>query len=166
MYVDDIIIFSSSWEEHLKHLEWVLRQLHDAGLTLDPLKAFIGYSEINMLGHKVSHMGLKTQDEKIESMMSLPVPQTYHDLHATLGFFGYYRQFIESFSMIVKPLQGLLIDVDKPKTPEQPRDKQRRLMNTPLNWTPECQSAFNKVKSMLKAATALNHVTEDAEATF
>ena len=66
VYIDDIVVFSKSWEEHLNHLDLVLGAIAKAGVTLSPPKCFIGYSSIMLLGQKVSRLGLSTHQEKVQ----------------------------------------------------------------------------------------------------
>lgn len=93
-YVDDIIVFSRTWTDHLKHIHWVLSELHKVGLTLDAAKSFIRFKSVNMRGHVVNRFGLATQEKKVEAMLSFPTPKNLQDVRILLGFSGYYRKFI------------------------------------------------------------------------
>lgn len=108
VYMDDILIYSKSWAEHLVHLNWLLSEIQRVGLTLDPEKAYLGFRSINLLGHVVGKYGLGTQSRKIEAMTKLKRPSTVRELMSMLNFFGYYRQFIRSFAQIAAPLTSLL----------------------------------------------------------
>lgn len=112
-YIDDIVIYSKSWKDHLKHVEWVISRVHRAGLTLDPEKAYLGFSSLCLLGHLVSRFGVSVQSEKVKAMMELPIPKTLGELDHTLGFFGYYRGFIESYAQIIRPLTEKFKKVDR-----------------------------------------------------
>jgi hypothetical protein len=68
VYIDDIMVFSKSWNEHIVHLDRVLSTIAAAGLTLEPKKCFVGYSSILLLGQKVSCLGLSTHREKVAAI--------------------------------------------------------------------------------------------------
>lgn len=159
VYIDDIIVFSPSFEDHCQHIRWVLSQIHRAGLTLDKTKAYVGFESIRMLGHVVSNLGLATQEDKVAAMLDLPRPKTYHDLQQCLGFFDYYREFVESYAMIAKRLQDLLVD-PAPVPGESNTAKQRRLSKVQLLWAGEHDEGFSKLKEALANATYLSHAVD------
>ena len=105
VYLDDIIIFSDTKEEHLKRLEAVFQKLCAAGLKLKPSKCFLFREEIEYLGHVVSGKGISTNPKKIEAVSKWPTPKTVYDVRSFLGFVGYYRRFIKNFSRITKPIK-------------------------------------------------------------
>lgn len=164
IYVDDIIVFSRSWEEHLAHVNWVLQEIEKVGLTLDPSKAHIGFRSVDLLGHNVNKFGLTTQAEKIRAMNKLPKPETLHDLRMELGFFGYYRDFIRCFAQIVSPLTTLLAalspkDSNLPKTERSSRHMFQKI-RLQDHWLEEHQHAFDLVKQKLSEASSLSHAIE------
>ena len=91
VYLDDIIIFSDTKEEHLKRLEAVFQKLCAAGLKLKPSKCFFFREEIEYLGHVVSGKGISTNPKKVEAVSKWPIPKTVYDVRSFLGFVGYYR---------------------------------------------------------------------------
>jgi len=107
-YVDDIIVFSNTFEEHLKHLEDVLVRLQNAGLTINLEKSVFAKREINFLGHLVTGSGIKMQPEKIRAIVDWPVPECKEDVHRFIGTCSWYRDFIHDFSTISEPLVRLL----------------------------------------------------------
>ena len=107
-YLDDIIIFSSTFEEHLTRLDEVFGKLKDCGLKLKASKCHLFQKRVKYLGHVISEKGIEADPDKIESVLNWPIPTTVHELRQTLGFFGYYRRFIKNYSMITKPLHELL----------------------------------------------------------
>lgn len=139
-YVDDIVIYSKDWESHLRHIDTVMRALSEAGLTLDLAKAYVGFRSLKLLGHLVSWFGLSMQKEKLHAMLELPEPKTLGDLDKTLGFFGYYRSFIESFAQIVSPLTEKLKGVNRSDSKHQ---------KTEIMWDDSCRQAFAKLKQKL-----------------
>ena len=109
LFLDDILIFSSSFSEHLDRLESVFQRLHDYKLKLNPKKCEFFKSQVRYLGHVVSGKGIMTDPDKTSALRNWPVPTNVKSLRSFLGFTGYYRRFIQDFSRIVKPLNELLI---------------------------------------------------------
>ena len=108
VYLDDIIIYSDTKEEHLKRLEAVFQKLAAAGLKLKPSKCFFFKEEKDYLGHVVSGKGISTNHKKVEAVTKWLTPQTVHDVRSFLGFVGYYRRFIKNFSEIAKPIREVI----------------------------------------------------------
>ena len=115
IYLDDIIIFSKTPEEHVQRLGQVFEKLAAAGLKLKPSKCEFFKTEINYLGHVVSREGIRTDDKKIEAIKNWPRPVTNTEVRSFLGFTNYYRRFIHKYSQIAKPL-NLLITGDSSKS--------------------------------------------------
>ena len=107
IYVDDIIAFSRSKEEHLNYLGRILQLLEDSGVTLSIVKCYFGYPSLKALGHHVSRLGLSTVEEKTEAIQNLDYPRNLRDLETGLGFFGYYRKFVLHYSAIAQSLLDL-----------------------------------------------------------
>lgn len=107
VFLDNIIVFSSSLEEHESRLTHVLQQLRENGLKLSPSKCRFFQTSVKYLGHIVSSKGVKTDPEKVAALHTWPKPQTLKDLKSFLGFAGYYRRFVQNYSKIVKPLNDL-----------------------------------------------------------
>ncbi|CAC5388685.1 unnamed protein product [Mytilus coruscus] len=95
VYVDDILVFSRTFEEHLKHLQLVFDRLKTANLTLKPSKCQFARKEVIYLGHKVSKKGIKVDKSKIETVESFPVLKTEKQVRSFLGLCNYYRKFVE-----------------------------------------------------------------------
>ena len=89
-YIDDIIIFSKTFAEHLLHVELVLDALQQAGLTLKETKCHFCYESLELLGHHVSRLGLATMEEKVRAITELPFPKTIKKAMEVLGMFNYY----------------------------------------------------------------------------
>ena len=104
VYLDDIIIFGSSFHECLKNLEEVLKKLENANLKLKPKKCKLFHTEVEYLGRIVSSDGIQADPEKIRAIQEWPVPTTVREIKAFIGFCSYYREFIPQFSEIAEPL--------------------------------------------------------------
>ncbi|EDN04528.1 predicted protein [Histoplasma mississippiense (nom. inval.)] len=105
VYIDDIVIFSKSLNQHLSDLQAILSCLEASGLTLSIKKCHFAYSSVSLLGHKVSRLGLSTHESKVEAIRKLSFPKTLHQLETSLGLFGYYREFVAHYAHKVEPLQ-------------------------------------------------------------
>ena len=103
-YLDDILVFSNTVEEHLVRLEAVFSRLRTAGLTLKPKKCHFFKDKVLFLGHVVSREGISTDPEKVEKVRNCPSPRNIHEVRSVVGFLSYYRKFIPNFSEIAKPL--------------------------------------------------------------
>ena len=104
VYINDIVVYSHSFDEHLKHVDSVLSIIAKAGLTLSPLKCHIGYCSIIVLGNKVSRLGLSTRQEKLKAMWELKAPKDKKRLELFLGLAVYFSAYIPYFSWMVNPL--------------------------------------------------------------
>ena len=107
VYLDDVIVFSKTPDEHLKRLEAVFQKLSAAGLKLKPSKCTFFKTEITYLGHFITLEGVATDPKKIEVVIKWPRPETVHGVRSFLGFVGYYRRFIKGFSALSRPLYDL-----------------------------------------------------------
>jgi hypothetical protein len=107
-YIDDLLIVSQTFEEHLRHLELVLQRLQDAGMTVNLEKFAFLQQEVHFLGHVLSRSGVSTHPAKVEAIQKFPVPMTRKHLRAFLGLCGYYRRFSDRFSHETAPLTQLL----------------------------------------------------------
>ncbi|GFR25750.1 retrovirus-related Pol polyprotein from transposon gypsy [Trichonephila clavata] len=105
---NDIIVFSLTFNDHLRRLHCVLSCIQDAGLVLNPRKCYFGATEIKVLGHLVSGKGVKPDPDKLEAVNSFPTPKKIQDVRSFLGLCSYYRRFIKNFCFRAKPLQQLL----------------------------------------------------------
>ena len=112
IYLDDIIVFSQTPEEHIHRLKAVFNKLRAARLKLKPSKHDLFKQQINYLGHVVSNEGVSTDPEKIKSVTEWPQPTTVTEVRSFLGFVSYYRRFIPNFSKVAKPLNKLLQNVE------------------------------------------------------
>ena len=140
VYLDDIIIFSDTKEEHLKRLEAVFQKLYTAGLKLKPSKCHFFREEIEYLGHVVSGKGISTNPKKVEAVAKWPTPKTVYDVRSFLGFVGYYRRFIRNFSKIAKPIREVITGLEN--------QSKRSAKKTFVEWTEAADSAFEHLKKL------------------
>ncbi|WVZ93926.1 hypothetical protein U9M48_039876 [Paspalum notatum var. saurae] len=137
VFIDDILIYSKTEEEHEEHLRLVLQKLRDHKLYAKLSKCEFWLDQVPFLGHIVSKGGIMVDPSKISSVMDWKVPEVVREVRGFLGLAGYYRRFIESFSRIAKPMTSLL-------------EK-----GVPFNWTKERQAAFDELKKRLTTAPVL-----------
>jgi len=138
-YLDDVIIFSKTIEEHRIALTKVLGRLQEFGFKLQTKKCEFGKKKVKILGHYVSNEGIEVNPEKIECIKALQPPRTIRDLRAFVGLASYYRKFVPFFSKIAKPLTSLT------------------QLESDLKWGEEQQEAFSKLKELLCSAPILRH---------
>ena len=147
VYLDDIIIFSDTKEEHLKRLEAVFQKLSAAGLKLKPSKCFFFREEIEYLGHVVSGKGVATNPKKVEAVTKWPTPKTVCDVRSFLGFIGYYRRFIKDFSKIAKPIREVITGLEN--------QSKRTAKKTVIEWVEAADSAFEHLKKLCTSTPIL-----------
>lgn len=108
VFIDDIVVYASSLEEHFEKMERLMQRVKDANLTLSPEKCFFLRKEVTYLGHKVSADGVSPCPNKLKAVKEFPRPKTKKNVKQALGLFSYYRKFIRNFALIAKPLTNLL----------------------------------------------------------
>ena len=139
VYLDDIIVFSRSFKEHLQDLEQVFSRLIEAGIVLKPSKCQFAVQQVEYLGHIVSSRGLSPDPRKIEKLKTFPTPKTLTELRSFLGFASYYRRFIKNFALLAAPLFKLLKE------------------DQPYIWENEQVEAFKKIISSIESEAVLSH---------
>ena len=106
-YLDDIIIFSQTYEQHLEHISEVFRRLRKANLTIEPEKAHLFKKTVVFLGIKISEDGIATEETNIKKIKDFPLPQTQKAVRGFVSLCSYYRKHIKDFSRIAAPLYEL-----------------------------------------------------------
>ena len=104
VYVDDIVVFSTTWEEHMTHVDAVLTALRDAGLTLNFKKCELGRDELLYLGFVISAAGIRPNPAKVAAIKAFAVPGSKTEVRSFLGATGQFRKFIRNYGMIARPL--------------------------------------------------------------
>jgi hypothetical protein len=107
VFFDDLLIYSKTWEEHLRHLEEILSIMEDQSLYAKESKCEFGMTKIMYLGHVVSAQGVQVHREKIQAILDWPPPKNISHLHGFFGICSYYRRFVKGFSQLVAPLTYL-----------------------------------------------------------
>ena len=136
IYLDDIIVFSKTPEEHIERLRGVFEKLTAADLRLKPSKCEFFKSQVKYLGHIVSKDGIETDPKKIEGIEKWPVPKMVTEVRSFLGFMNYYRKFIPGYAQVSRPINQLVSGGNANKK------------KTLVDWTSECQVAFEHLKHL------------------
>ena len=110
-YLDDILVYSTDFQQHLSDLQKVFQRLREVGVKLNPEKCSLGQLEVGFLGHRVSAAGIATDPAKLEAVQAFPVPKTLKNVREFVGLTGYYRRFVKDFARIAKPLHRLVSQV-------------------------------------------------------
>jgi len=139
VYIDDIIVYSHSYEEHLEHLERVLWAVREARITLSPKKCHFAYTSILLLGQKVSWLGLSMHNKKVRAITKLAAPTNLHSLQSFLGMAIYFLHYIPGYTSLAAPLFELL------------------RKNAKWNWGRIQEEAFQRLQQALASAPVLGH---------
>nr|XP_027064418.1 uncharacterized protein LOC113690624 [Coffea arabica] len=137
VFIYDILIYSKTREEHVKHLEIVLQILREHKLYAKFSKCEFWLEEISFLGHKVSKEAIAVDPAKVEAVMMWKQPETPIEVRSFLGLAGYYRRFIKDFSKIAGPMTDLTKKGNK------------------IIWAPKCKSSFQELKKRLTSVPVL-----------
>ena len=108
VYIDNIVIFSKTFDDHLDHLNQVFKAVAETGITLTTTKCHFTYQSLLLLGQKVSRLGLSTHMEKVSAILNLEALKNIHDLQIFLGMMVYFSAYIPFYAWIAAPLFNLL----------------------------------------------------------
>ena len=136
-YIDDLIIFSSTFDQHLLHIREVLTRVRKANLKLSPTKCKFALPKVQFLGHTLHQDGVSPNDDKLEAVKSYPTPTTLKQVRAFLGLTGFYRKFISKYAEVARPLYALT------------------KKDTPFLWDLKCETAFQTLKNALTGDSVL-----------
>lgn len=151
-YLDDVIVFSETFESHIERLDMVLQRLRKIGLKLKPSKCHFLPNEVTYLGHRGSADGISTDSAKIVAVQRWPLPNTVKQLRSFLGFVSYYRKYVQGFSKIAGPLHDLVTCVNK-----EIKEHGRMKGSFKDRWNRECDEAFQSLKEALSTAPVLGY---------
>lgn len=138
VYLDDIVIYSDTYDNHITHLTKVFERLSRHGLTCHPKKCRLGTTEISFLGHLVDSEGIQKQPEKLNAIREFPIPHRVKELRSFLGVCNWYSQFVDNYTDTITPLTNLL--------------KQ----GTKWRWGQTEQNAFETIKKALYESPKLS----------
>ena len=130
-YLDDVIIFSETEEQHLKHIQIVLTRVKQANLNLKKSKCAFFKKELHYLGHILTTDGIKPQTDKIKAICDMRPPTNQKGVREFLGMVGYYRKFINRFADAARPMTKLT------------------RKDTKFSWSEDCQAGFDYLKTCL-----------------
>lgn len=139
VYLDDIVIYSTSFSQHIQDLRKVLLCLRNAGLTLKLQKCHFCLTEVKFLGHVVTPEGVKADTAKTEAIQNFPIPKNLKELQRFLGMSGWYHRYVPNFSDIAEPLNAL------------------KRKGVRFQWTADCQASFESLKRHLTTSPILGH---------
>jgi hypothetical protein len=143
-FVDDILIYSETIEEHIQHVKKVLQRLREAGLQACLSKCEFHQRSTRFLGFIIGTEGVRVDPTKTAVIRDWTQPTTVRGVRSFLGFCGFYRRFVKNYSRIAKPLNRLTED------------------NTPFEWGDACESSFQELKEKLTSAPILVHYDSTA----
>jgi len=129
VYLDDVLIFSDTFEEHCFHLRKCFQKIYNAGLLLKSKKCNFFDSQCDYLGHVVGNGKIEMMENKIRKVINFPMPMNTREVMSFLGVTGYYRKFIKDFAKLANPLNLLTHK------------------GVDFNWTPECEESFQRLKA-------------------
>jgi hypothetical protein len=139
VFLDDILVYSKSEEEHEQHLRMVLQVLREHQLYAKLRKCSFYQRQIHYLGHIISEEGIVVDPEKVEAIREWSAPRNVVEVRSFMGLAGYYRRFIAGFSKIAHPITSL-----------QRKEKK-------FQWTEECEKSFQRLKQLLTSAPILEN---------
>ena len=148
-YIDDILIASESFDQHLIHLREVFARLNSNGLTINAAKSVFGQRDLKFLGHYVDTTGIRPTEQRVNCINEFPVPTTTKQLRRFLGMVNFYHRFIDHAAEILAPLNELLKTESKK-----------------IEWSEQAQKSFDQVKNILSTGTLLHHYLKEQHSAF
>jgi transposase InsO family protein len=145
VYLDDILIYSQTREEHTLHVRRVLERLKKWSLYANPKKCVFYTDRVEFLGFIVSREGVAMDPSRVSAISEWPIPKSYHDVQVFLGFANFYRRFIENYSKLAGPLTSLL------------KGSKKGRKTGPFEWTDNAQHAFHCLRTAFTTAPILRH---------
>ena len=137
VFIDDVIVYSDTAEEHAKRLSDVLERFRRASLQLQPEKCVFAKEKFTYLGFELSHRGIEVSPNKVKAVQNFPTSKSVKDVRSFLGLASFYRRLVPHFADIAKALTQLT--------------KKDKIWD----WNQECQESFDNLKSKLTNTTVL-----------
>ena len=147
-YIDDLLIASTSPEEHKQHLRLVLECLHNHGILINPAKCVWGAAQLDFLGHHVNAQGIYPLEDKVQVICDFPQPTSQCKLRTFLGLVNFYCRFLPDCARVLQPLTQLLSNC--------------KSSTKSIAWGDDVATAFSTIKEMLAQATLLTHPKPEA----
>jgi len=139
MYMDDILIYSKTEEEHIELVHWVLQKLTENNLCINIDKCLFHVPEVEFVGFQVGTQGIQMSQKKVEDIVNWPAPRNIKEVQRFIGFANFYRRFIQGFSSLTLPIQVLTHN------------------GVMWNWSEQCEKAFVVLKGKFTTAPILCH---------
>ena len=143
IYLDDVIIFSQTFDKHIERIRLVLDRIAEAGLRLKPRKCHLFTKKVTFLGHKLSSHGVFSNPDNVQKLLDWPVPRTVTEVRGFLGLGNYYRRFVRNFSQTAQPLINLA------------------KKGNDFHWSPACQEAFDELKRTLCSPEVMAYLSSE-----
>lgn len=148
VYIDDIIVYSKTLEEHYEHLQMIIDTLEKSNMKISLEKSKFYEKEVEFLGYVIAQNVIKTDPKKLETINDYPLPKTLRQLRSFLGMVGYYRKFIENYARLAKPLTKYL-------SGENGKISQYMSRRTEINIDEQGVFTFEKLKNLLSRQVEL-----------
>ncbi|XP_048064029.1 uncharacterized mitochondrial protein AtMg00860-like [Megalobrama amblycephala] len=146
VYIDDILVYSNTFSDHVQHVRAVLQRLVEHQLYAKLEKCEFHQTSTSFLGYVISAEGVAMDDNKVQAVVNWPLPSTIKELQHFLGFANFYRRFIRNFSLVAAPLTSML-----------------KKGNSGLTWSTAASEAFQKLKQLFTTAPILHHPDPERE---
>jgi len=145
VFVDDVVVYSKTWEDHLRDVELVLQKFKECGITLNLKKCVLAQNQLLYLGHIVSKEGIRPNPDKVKAVKDFLRPSTLSQMRSFLGMTSQLRKFVKDYASIARPLNGMLADARSP------------VWRGISEWTTEECGAFEKLKKVISDNALLVH---------
>lgn len=155
-YIDDIVSYSKSLDDHLAHLRRLFTVFQDMNLTMSPEKTFLGFPSIQLLGQHVDGMGLSTSAEKLAAIASLEFPRSAKDLEHYLGLTGWLRSYIAYYAQLAEPLQNCKTMIFR-KAPAGTHARKSYAATVLVEATSDMRKAFQALQAAFAKPSMLHH---------
>ena len=139
IYLDDLLIFSKTLDDHVRHIHMVLSKLEEFSLVLSPSKCSFATQSATYLGYEISEKGIHISDEHVKSVQAMPEPKNLSQLRSQIGLFTFFHTFIPERGKLMAPLLKLC------------------RKGSDFIWSEECSESFQKLKAIVSSKPLLHH---------